>query len=158
MLRPPVDEQDPILARIEGRYVHLSEIEAAARAAYLAAIEVMLKPLVNDPQGLAVLDGLKNLGFTGAERVRVGKRIDPDSASFEVTEKALLPEGSLYVNGKLDEHNRIGTPSWTSLILSPKTRDELMSGSAQTAKMLLIGGAAACGVGAIVSVVGALMA
>jgi peptidyl-prolyl cis-trans isomerase C len=32
VLRPPVDEDDPILARIEGRYVHLSEIEAAARA------------------------------------------------------------------------------------------------------------------------------
>ena len=30
--RPPIDEDDPILARIEGRYVHLSEIEAAARA------------------------------------------------------------------------------------------------------------------------------
>jgi len=44
--------------------------------AYLAEIEVMLKPLVNDPQGLAVLDGLKNLGFDGAERVRVGKRIE----------------------------------------------------------------------------------
>lgn len=32
LLRPPIDEDDPILARIEGRYVHLSEIEAAARA------------------------------------------------------------------------------------------------------------------------------
>lgn len=32
VLRPPIDEDDPILARIEGRYVHLSEIEAAARA------------------------------------------------------------------------------------------------------------------------------
>lgn len=32
LLRPPIDEADPILARIEGRYVHLSEIEAAARA------------------------------------------------------------------------------------------------------------------------------
>ena len=32
ILRPPIDEDDPILARIEGRYVHLSEIEAAARA------------------------------------------------------------------------------------------------------------------------------
>jgi peptidyl-prolyl cis-trans isomerase C len=31
-LRPPIDDEDPILARIEGRYVHLSEIEAAARA------------------------------------------------------------------------------------------------------------------------------
>ena len=61
--------------------------------AYLAEIEVMLKPLVNDPQGLAVLDGLKNLGFGGAERVRVGKRIEvtleaatSEDASRSVTE------------------------------------------------------------------------
>ena len=60
---------------------------------YLAEIEVMLKPLVNDPQGLAVLDGLKNLGFGGAERVRVGKRIEvtleagtPSEAEQAVTE------------------------------------------------------------------------
>lgn len=30
--KAPVDEDDPILARIEGRYVHLTEVEAAARA------------------------------------------------------------------------------------------------------------------------------
>lgn len=43
---------------------------------YLALINVMLKPLVNDPQGLAVRDGLHTLGFAGASRVRVGKRIE----------------------------------------------------------------------------------
>ena len=32
IFRPPVDLDDPILARIDGRFVHLSEIEAAARA------------------------------------------------------------------------------------------------------------------------------
>lgn len=59
--------------------------------AYLAAIEVMLKPLVNDPQGLAVLDGLKNLGFAGAERVRVGKRIEVtlEASSASEAEKAV---------------------------------------------------------------------
>ncbi|WDI30492.1 peptidylprolyl isomerase [Hyphococcus flavus] len=41
-LRPPVDVEDPILARIEGRYVHLSEIEAAARAGgFLKSGEVL---------------------------------------------------------------------------------------------------------------------
>lgn len=30
---PPVDANDPILARMEGRYVHLSDVEVAARAA-----------------------------------------------------------------------------------------------------------------------------
>ena len=32
-------------------------------ATYLAHINVMLRPLVNDPQGLAVRDGLHALGF-----------------------------------------------------------------------------------------------
>ena len=45
-------------------------------ADYLARIDVMLKPLVNDPQGLAVRDGLHTLGFDGVRTVRVGKRIE----------------------------------------------------------------------------------
>ena len=43
---------------------------------YLAHINVMLRPLVNDPQGLAVRDGLHALGFEGVAAVRVGKRIE----------------------------------------------------------------------------------
>ena len=43
---------------------------------YLARIDVMLKPLVNDPQGLAVADGLRNLGYDGVGAVRVGKRLE----------------------------------------------------------------------------------
>ena len=60
-------------------------------ADYLARINVMLKPLVNDPQGLAVQDGLANLSFAGIKSVRVGKRIEirldaanDDDASEEV--------------------------------------------------------------------------
>ena len=45
-------------------------------ARYLARIDIMLKALVNDPQGLTVLDGLTTLGFEGVDRVRVGKRIE----------------------------------------------------------------------------------
>jgi phosphoribosylformylglycinamidine synthase len=43
---------------------------------YRARIDVMLKPLVNDPQGLAVRDGLHALGFAGVTTVRVGKHIE----------------------------------------------------------------------------------
>lgn len=32
IFRPPVDLEDPIVARVDGRFVHLSEVEAAARA------------------------------------------------------------------------------------------------------------------------------
>ena len=45
-------------------------------AHYFARIDVMLKPLVNDPQGLAVRDGLHTLGFPRVGAVRVGKRIE----------------------------------------------------------------------------------
>lgn len=40
---------------------------------YQANIHVTLKPVVNDPPGLAVRDGLHNLGFPGVSSVRVGK-------------------------------------------------------------------------------------
>ena len=56
--------------------------------AYRARIDVMLKPLVNDPQGLAVADGLRNLGYDAVRAVRVGKRLEvtlgaPDAATAE---------------------------------------------------------------------------
>lgn len=40
--------------------------------------EIMPKRGVNDPQGEAVLSGLKQLGFDGTNRVRVGKVIRVD--------------------------------------------------------------------------------
>ena len=43
---------------------------------WLGRVTVLPKPSVNDPQGLAVLDGLHTLGFPQVEQVRVGKHID----------------------------------------------------------------------------------
>lgn len=43
---------------------------------YVAKVYVSLKPTVNDPQGLTVLGGLKNLGFEGVTGVRVGKYLE----------------------------------------------------------------------------------
>lgn len=43
---------------------------------FLAKIYVTLKPTVNDPQGLTVMGGLKNLGFNSVRKVRVGKYIE----------------------------------------------------------------------------------
>jgi phosphoribosylformylglycinamidine synthase len=42
------------------------------------AVEVIvaLKPVVNDPQGLVVRDGLHRLGFAGVRSVRVGKHLE----------------------------------------------------------------------------------
>ncbi|MDP3064512.1 MAG: phosphoribosylformylglycinamidine synthase subunit PurS [Chloroflexota bacterium] len=55
---------------------------------YLARVYVTLKPTVNDPQGLTVLGGLRNLGFASIQKVRVGKYLElsvsaPDRASAE---------------------------------------------------------------------------
>lgn len=43
---------------------------------WLAKVRVLLKPTVNDPQGLAVRGGLHSLGFTSVEQVRVGKYLE----------------------------------------------------------------------------------
>ena len=43
---------------------------------YLVKVYVTLKPTVNDPQGLTVLGGLKNLGFDVIAEVRVGKYLE----------------------------------------------------------------------------------
>jgi len=43
---------------------------------FLARVYVMLKPTVNDPQGLTVKGGLHTLGFENVHEVRVGKFIE----------------------------------------------------------------------------------
>jgi phosphoribosylformylglycinamidine synthase len=55
---------------------------------WLARIHVTLKPVVNDPQGLAVMGGLQQLGYAGVESVRLGKYLEvrlaaPDRAAAE---------------------------------------------------------------------------
>ena len=43
---------------------------------WTAEVVVQLKPVVNDPQGLVVRDGLRRLGFEGVHGVRVGKHLE----------------------------------------------------------------------------------
>jgi phosphoribosylformylglycinamidine synthase PurS subunit len=43
---------------------------------YLAKIHVTLKPSVLDPQGVAVSDALKNMGYQEVESVRLGKYME----------------------------------------------------------------------------------
>ncbi len=52
IVQAPLDEEDPILARIEGRYVHLSEIEAAARASGVLRAGDILTPQTAFRRGL----------------------------------------------------------------------------------------------------------
>ncbi len=76
---------------------------------------------------------------------------------FECIEKVVKPQQQLFVLGKI-ESGAIGSPSWTSLILSSKSRDELLGSTAKAAKSFLIGGAAAAGVGVILGVVSRFIA
>jgi phosphoribosylformylglycinamidine synthase subunit PurS len=42
---------------------------------WIAEIRVLLKPSVNDPQGLSIRSALRTLGFAGVDDVRAGKLI-----------------------------------------------------------------------------------
>ncbi len=58
-----------------------------------AGVTVMLKPVVNDPQGLAVESGLQQLGYRGVSNVRFGKYI----------ELALIAEDEMDARTKIEE-------------------------------------------------------
>ena len=45
-------------------------------ASFLARVYVSLKPMINDPQGLTIADGLRSLGFSGVSDVRAGKYLE----------------------------------------------------------------------------------
>ncbi len=68
-----------------------SATQGPATQRYMARIDVMLKPLVNDPQGLEVRDGLHTLGFEAVTTVRVGKRMEVtlEAVDREAAEQAV---------------------------------------------------------------------
>jgi len=45
----------------------------AVKQSYLAEVFISLKPVVNDPEGLSIRDGLRSLGYADTESVRAGK-------------------------------------------------------------------------------------
>lgn len=47
-------------------------------ANFRAEVHVVLKPLVNDPAGLVIRDGLNHIGFNEVAAVRAGKYITID--------------------------------------------------------------------------------
>jgi phosphoribosylformylglycinamidine synthase len=61
--------------------------------AYLARVDIILKPAVNDPQGNTIRDALHSLGFAEVCSVRAGKYMeirleaaDKEKAEEKVTE------------------------------------------------------------------------
>ena len=51
----------------------MSVTNGADGATWLAHVYVTLKTVVNDPQGLAIADGLHTMGYSRVEDVRAGK-------------------------------------------------------------------------------------
>jgi phosphoribosylformylglycinamidine synthase subunit PurS len=51
----------------------VNDTEVDTQRSYLVEVFVSLKPVVNDPQGLAIRDGLRSLGHHEVEAVRAGK-------------------------------------------------------------------------------------
>ena len=58
----------------------------AAPSTWLARVRVMLKPVINDPQGKAIENGLVSLGFTGVRQVRAGKYLEIQITAADAAE------------------------------------------------------------------------
>lgn len=99
-------------------------------------------------------------GITGQDIVFGNYRVSPGMLSlgtkYTVEESVFPVEPKLYACGKT-EGGAIAAPGWRSLILTSKTRDELLSHATRSAKMALIGGAAVFAVGMGLSIVGQRM-
>ena len=65
---------------------------AEAGQRWIIEAEIMPKQGVNDPQGDAVMSGLKSLSFEGTQRVRVGKLIRVEVSAS--SEKDALDQGT----------------------------------------------------------------
>lgn len=83
---------------------------------WLARVRVILKPTVNDPQGLAVRDGLRSLGFHGVEQVRVGKYLEVRLRAEDERQAAALVDE---MGRKLLANPVIETFSFELELLSP---------------------------------------
>lgn len=78
--------------------------------------------------------------------------------TYKVEEKALPVQQSLYVCGRMAEQGGVITaPKWRSLIVSNKSRDQLLAAATKTAKIALIAGAATFVVGGALAGIGAAM-
>lgn len=78
--------------------------------------------------------------------------INSKASEFRCIEKVMPIQQQLYVCGK-SEGSAITAPNWTSLIVSSKSRDELLGGTAKAAKGFLMGGAAAAAAGTVVGII-----
>jgi hypothetical protein len=100
-------------------------------------------------------------GITGTELVFGNYKVQTGMLSlgtkYTVEEEVMPMTPRLYACGKLaDQGGMIASPNWRQLILSAKSRDELLSSATKGAKIFLIAGAASFLVGSGMCVVGQL--
>lgn len=111
-----------------------------------------------ETKGAGLIGGItgKDVMF-GNYRVQAG--LMPLGTKFTVEEEVLPLVPQLYACGKVADHGgAIVAPGWRALIVSNKTRDELLSSATKGAKTFLIGGAAAFAAGMGLAIVAQLTA
>jgi len=101
-------------------------------------------------------------GITGTElmfgQYRVSTGMLNMGTKYTVEEEVLPLVPRLYACGRLaDQGGMIASPSWRQLILSSKSRDELLSHATKSAKIALLAGAAAFLVGGGVATVAQML-
>jgi phosphoribosylformylglycinamidine synthase len=76
-------------------------------AGFKAEVFIVLKPLVNDPEGLVIRDGLRTIGFNEVAAVRSGKYLTIDlDADDKAEAEARLTEmcDKLLANPVIEEY------------------------------------------------------
>lgn len=123
-----------------------------------------LKRTFHQTKGKGIVDAFKGGGIHFGDHgftVGTGQIVDrvriPDTAKYEVTERCLMPADQLFALGKLTEHNAIGSPSWASLMLQPRQRDELLAGTSRFANRLLAGGGGVSALGTLLLLIGVVI-
>lgn len=119
---------------------------------------------LRETKKLGLLSGLKG-AFTGEGLLfghfQVSQHIMakyPGDAEFTVEEKVFAPQGKVFALGVFEPaKGGITSPAWSSLLLSTKSRDELLGASARQAKVSLMVGAGASAVGVVLGVVSLLV-
>jgi hypothetical protein len=99
-------------------------------------------------------------GITGQDLVFGNYRVSTGMLSlgtkYTVEEQVLPIVPKLYACGKVGSSNEITAPGWRSLIMSNKSRDDLLASATKGAKIFLAGGAGAFVVGLALGIVGAM--
>ncbi len=91
-----------------------------------AGVTVMLKPVINDPQGLAVESGLQQLGYRGVSQVRVGKYIELTLvAEDELAARTRIEEmcDKLLANPVIEDYGYMVDEAYTEAEAEDDTRD-----------------------------------